>query len=121
MVSTGSYPETIPSGTRVPHWAYLDPTQTDDFFNATIAQNTGGTFSTPARLSTDDLTSLVRFQIVPRAPKLLDQHHHLQLRPVQAPLQALEVPKLALRPLPPTPAVVPEAAAVAAMVVGFAL
>ncbi|KAF8317383.1 hypothetical protein DL93DRAFT_562308 [Clavulina sp. PMI_390] len=41
MVSVGSYPEVIPSGTRVPHWAYLDPTQTDDFFNATLAQNTG--------------------------------------------------------------------------------
>ncbi|GLB34837.1 putative expressed protein [Lyophyllum shimeji] len=37
-VYTGVFPRSIPSGTRVPHWAYLNPTA-DDTFNITAAQD----------------------------------------------------------------------------------
>ncbi|KIM63769.1 hypothetical protein SCLCIDRAFT_1213929 [Scleroderma citrinum Foug A] len=40
MTYPGVYPENIPSGTAIPHWAYQDVTKTD-VFNATIAQLAG--------------------------------------------------------------------------------
>ncbi|KIM62167.1 hypothetical protein SCLCIDRAFT_120554 [Scleroderma citrinum Foug A] len=41
-VYPGVYPENVPSGTAIPHWAYQDVTTSDDF-NATLAQLTGDT------------------------------------------------------------------------------
>ncbi|KAF8163453.1 hypothetical protein B0H34DRAFT_795165 [Crassisporium funariophilum] len=39
------FPQPIPTGVRVPHYAYLD-VETADTFNLTVAQNAGGTDST---------------------------------------------------------------------------
>ncbi|KAN0134212.1 hypothetical protein V8E53_007984 [Lactarius tabidus] len=53
--SPGTYPNSIPAGTRVPHWAYLDVSVADTF-NATAAQSAGdtpeGTPSTGSSTST---------------------------------------------------------------------
>lgn len=53
--SPGTYPNPIPAGTRVPHWAYLDVSVADTW-NATTAQSAGdtpeGTPSTSSSTST---------------------------------------------------------------------
>jgi hypothetical protein len=53
--SPGTYPNAIPAGTRVPHWAYLDVSVADTW-NATAAQSAGdkpeGTPSTGSSTST---------------------------------------------------------------------
>ena len=40
----GVYSERIPSGTLVPHWAYIRPSDYDDTFDAGAAKLVGGQF-----------------------------------------------------------------------------
>ncbi|KAN0116651.1 hypothetical protein V8E52_005795 [Russula decolorans] len=40
VASPGTFPDAIPAVTRVPHWAYLDPTGSDSW-NASLAQSAG--------------------------------------------------------------------------------
>jgi hypothetical protein len=42
LQSEGTYNQIIPGGTLVPHWAYLKPSDYDDFFNANAAKLVGG-------------------------------------------------------------------------------
>ncbi|KAF8329850.1 uncharacterized protein EI90DRAFT_1354275 [Cantharellus anzutake] len=48
-IPPGVYNETIPEGTAVPAWAFINPKRHNDTFNATIAKLVGGTLDKPER------------------------------------------------------------------------
>ena len=70
----GTYPGTIPPDTVVPRWAYVQPNNTDDFFNVTIAEQIGG----KQYLNTFDTETALTFRC--RFPgKFPGSEHHNQL------------------------------------------
>lgn len=55
----GVFPEAIPEGTRVPHWAYIKPSDNDDFFDALAAKLVGGALRVVRMIDEDDYLTRV--------------------------------------------------------------
>lgn len=118
LSAQGVYSLTIPSGTRVPHWAYIKPLDHNDSFNPQAAISAGGELLTYSCKKTSfhfRATLQMRRRVASRTPaqpfKLLHIIRSSAVGPTLCTGQALRliIQPLTRRPCPPLLAPVAEA------------